>query len=282
MTNHSQNNNDNEHPHAASLRMLIQDAAGGLCAGIIGTVVGYPLDVVKTRMQTSSAGSSAGIVATGKHIVRSEGVGSLYKGVGPPLLSLSILNMTTFTSYSFFHGQLDAGRGWDWRNFVAGGLCGTIASPISTVENVVKTQMQVDNVTKGRFHGSWDFVRTLVKERGVLSLYTGHGVNTIREMSFLSTYFFVYEGLREQLTGRVLDQKVAIPVSGGLSGAIAWSFSFPLDCVRAGVQGQDLFSGKHKSAFKVFRALIDQRGFMGLCKSKVVALTMIQEFQRSH
>lgn len=151
-------------------------------------VVGFPLDLVKTRMQTSGA-ANIGIVATGTHILRSEGLGSLYKGVGPPLISLTILNMTTFTSYSYFHGHLEASRGWDWRNGVAGCLCGPLASPVSTIENVVKTQMQVDNVTKNRFSGSLDFVRTLVREKGFSALYTGHAINTLREMTFISTYF---------------------------------------------------------------------------------------------
>ena len=232
------------------------------------TVVGYPLDLVKTRMQTSGA-YSVGIVSTGTHILRNEGVGSLYKGMGPPLISLTILNMTTFTSYSYFHDRLEAERGWDWRNAIAGGLCGPISSPVSTIENVVKTQMQIDNVTNKRFYGSMDFVRTLVNEKGFQALYTGHGINTIREMSFISTYFFVYEGMRDVLAGHaaikgILDPKLAIPLAGGLSGAIAWSVSFPLDCIRAGVQGQDLFNGDRKGAVRVFRELIAQRGFFGL------------------
>ena len=32
---------------------LRAEALGGLAAGVIGTVIGYPLDLVKTRMQTS-------------------------------------------------------------------------------------------------------------------------------------------------------------------------------------------------------------------------------------
>lgn len=233
-------------------------------------MVGFPLDLIKTRMQTSGA-SNVGILSTGTHILRTEGPRALYKGMGPPLISLTILNISTFTTYSYFHRRLDASRGWDWRNAVAGGLCGPISSTVSTIENVAKTQMQVDNVTNKRFHGSWDFVRTLVKERGALALYTGHGVNTIREMTFISTYFFVYEGFRDILAGHaaikgMLDPKLAIPLAGGLSGAIAWTVSFPLDCIRAGVQGQDLFhhSRQRQGAVQVFRQLIAQRGFWGL------------------
>jgi solute carrier family 25 carnitine/acylcarnitine transporter 20/29 len=231
-------------------------------------VVGFPLDLIKTRMQTSGGGSN-GILSTSLHIVRKEGVGSLYKGIAPPLISLTILNITTFTSYSYLHKRLNAHRGWDWRNAVAGGLCGPPSSTISTIENVVKTQMQVDNVTNHRFRGSLDFIRTLVQEKGFLALYTGVGVNTLRETAFISTYFFVYEGLRKELTaqasqGGLLSPQFAIPVAGGLSGAIAWTVSFPLDCIRAGVQGQELFGVKRKGAVQVFRELIAQRGFLGL------------------
>jgi len=219
-------------------------------------------------MQTSGS-PNVGILSTGMHILKTEGPATLYKGVGPPLISLTILNITTFTSYSYLHNRLDAERGWDWRNAVAGGLCAPVSSTVSTIENVVKTQMQIDNVTNKRFHSSLEFVRTLVKEKGFLSLYTGHGVNTVREMAFISTYFFIYEGFRDILAGHsaikgILDPKLAIPLAGGLSGAIAWSASFPLDCVRAGVQGQDLFKGERKGAIRVFRELVTQRGFWGL------------------
>ena len=219
-------------------------------------------------MQTSGS-PNVGILSTGMHILKTEGPATLYKGVGPPLISLTILNITTFTSYSYLHNRLDAERGWDWRNAVAGGLCAPVSSTVSTIENVVKTQMQIDNVTNKRFHSSLEFVRTLVKEKGFLSLYTGHGVNTVREMAFISNYFFIYEGFRDILAGHsaikgILDPKLAIPLAGGLSGAIAWSASFLLDCVRAGVQGQDLFKGERKGAVRVFRELVTQRGFWGL------------------
>ena len=133
-----------------------------------------------------------------------------------------------------------------------------------------KTQMQIDNVTNKRFHGSLNFVRTLVKEKGVMAFDTGHGVNTVREMAFISIYFFMYEGFRDILAGHaaikgILDPKLAIPLAGGLSGAIAWAPSFPLDCIRAGVQGQHLFvSQQHKGVVKDFLELMATRAFWGL------------------
>ena len=57
---------------------LGEEALGGLSAGIVGTVIGFPLDVVKTRMQTGgSHGNSRTIVSIAGNIVRTEGVMSL-------------------------------------------------------------------------------------------------------------------------------------------------------------------------------------------------------------
>ena len=268
---------------------LGEEAAGGLSAGIIGTIIGFPLDLIKTRLQTGSSSSSSkggrpSILSVGKDIVRSEGIPALYKGVGPPLISLSILNTTTFIQYAYFRELYHAGPGWDSRNFLAGISCAPASGLVSTVENFTKTQMQLDNLKPRReYTGSWNCFATLVRTHGPGIVYTGHVVNTIREVSFLGPYFFFYEGFREALlrqqerlrreapeaTGSGLwgsslatSAKIAIPVAGGLSGALSWLVSFPLDCVRAGVQGQGM--PPERGALRVLGDLVRTRGITGL------------------
>ena len=241
---------------------LHEEALGGLGAGVVGTVIGFPLDLVKTRLQTGS--SKLGIVGTVSHVVRTEGVLALYKGLGPPLVSLSILNTVSFTSYSYFRDLYGGSKGWDYRNALAAMSGAPMFGFVSTVENLVKTQMQLDNVGKKRFKGSWHCVKVLAKEHGVLILYTGHGVNTIREGAFVGSYFYMYEGLRETLlTIPHVSAAAAVPIAGGIAGAFAWFFSFPLDCMRAGVQGQQL-SGQRVGAIHVFQTLLQTKGLRGL------------------
>lgn len=242
---------------------LTQEAVGGLSAGVAGTVVGYPLDTIKVRMQTQAR--VGGILSTAAFLVRTEGVLSLYKGMTPPLLSLSILNTVNFTTYAYFHEMLQSERGWDPKNGIAGAMIGPLSATVSTVENLVKTQMQLDNVYKKQYKGSLDCVQKLVKTHGFKILYTGHTVNTAREATFLSSYFFVYEGLRKELIhmGNQDVNKWAVPLAGGLSGAFAWGISFPLDCVRAVIQGSNL-SGTRQGTVEVFRTLLIQKGFIGL------------------
>ena len=236
--------------------------------------------------------------------MQSHGVLSLYRGVAPPLLSLSILNTFTFSAYSYFqHNIYQAHRGhWDIRNAAAGASCGPFAAVVSTVENLIKTQMQLDHRHQKKharqFTSSWDCFRQLKgSSGGITTLYTGHAINTIREVTFLATYFYVYEGLRTEIAHHLSHQHFelpedtlwwAIPAAGGLSGAIAWTVSFPLDCIRASVQGQPLIvasSARRKdatagtptipaaasssssttgSSWQVARRLVASKGIMGL------------------
>lgn len=134
--------------------------------------------------------------------------------------------------------------------------------------------MQLDNITNKRYNGSIHCVSTLVKEHGFTIIYKGHGINTIREATFLGNYFFTYEALREyfirnKIFGSSSEHaasgvKIAVPVAGGLSGAWSWFVSFPLDCVRAGVQGQNLNSNRRQGAVEIFSNLMKERGFRGL------------------
>jgi solute carrier family 25 carnitine/acylcarnitine transporter 20/29 len=264
---------------------LADEAIGGLSAGILGTLIGYPLDLVKTRMQTGVASGGRDVLSIGRHLVQTEGLAGLYKGVGPPLVSLSILNTTTFTQYTYYRERLYmANPGWDHRNLLAGLSCAPFSGLVSTVENLVKTQMQLDNVRARReYRTSWECVTTLVRRHGVAVLYTGHVVNTIREATFLGPYFFLYEGLREAFLtsggpgggpgggGRGAGWiAVAVPVAGGLSGALSWLVSFPLDCVRAGVQGQTL--PPSRGAVRVLGDLLRDRGVRGLYAGSSVSV----------
>ncbi len=303
-----------------------EEALGGFAAGVVGTLLGFPLDLVKTRMQTRSASSSKhSPLSLLRHILRTEGLSSIYKGVGPPLVSLSIVNTLSFTSYSYFRQNHFRGTdGWDYRNALSGMMGAPIFGIVTTPENFLKTQMQLDNVQstrekekqsrnqqlisqkkgtlqtenltkrpKGKFTSSFHCAKTLASTHGATILYTGHVINTIREAAFVGTYFFCYEGYKcefqkllfqfgnlfsgygnnERLRGNS-DSKssitsLAIPMAGGCAGATAWAFTFPLDCVRAGVQGQLI--PPHSSeitqkqgALQTLKNLWSTKGFWGL------------------
>lgn len=50
-----------------------------------------------------------------------------------------------------------------------------------------------------------------------------------REIAFISSYFFIYEGLKETFVRNAhISTQFSIPIAGGCAGAAAWFISFPL------------------------------------------------------
>jgi solute carrier family 25 carnitine/acylcarnitine transporter 20/29 len=147
---------------------------------------------------------------------------------------------------------------------MAGYLVGPLAGSISTVELLIKTQLQLDNVSEKRFRSTWHCFTSIVREKGIGVLYLGHGINVAREATFLGTYFFTYEGTRQLLLDQILlSAHLAVPISGGVAGAWAWFVSFPLDCVRAGIQGRPL-TAERMGALEVAKNLYHRKGIRGL------------------
>ena len=308
---------------------LGEEVIGGFAAGVVGTLLGFPLDLVKTRMQTQASSAAAsstkqrGPISLLSHILRTEGLASMYKGVGPPLVSLSIVNTLSFTSYSYFRQSVFHGQdGWDYNNALSGMMGAPVFGLVTTPENFIKTQMQLDNVQaerekakqkkqqqallnqkaanqtnisklpkpEGRYSNSFQCARALSSSHGLSILYTGHVINTIREAAFVGAYFFCYEGYKTEFTKLLLagDEalgslmgnsssnrdhswatSLAIPIAGGFSGATSWFFTFPMDCVRAGVQGQLIPESsstpiQKQGALETFKQLLKNKGLTGL------------------
>jgi solute carrier family 25 carnitine/acylcarnitine transporter 20/29 len=62
------------------------DFLAGSISGILGTLIGHPLDTVKCRLQVASKEYSSTLVALAK-TVREERILGLFKGVVPPVLN---------------------------------------------------------------------------------------------------------------------------------------------------------------------------------------------------
>ncbi|KAJ1407858.1 mitochondrial carrier domain-containing protein [Ochromonadaceae sp. CCMP2298] len=273
-----------------------REAAAGASAGVIGTVLGYPLDSIKTRMQVQRLD----MISSARSIYSEASLAGFYRGVVSPLLALTLLNTLNFSSYAAMRAHLGIAQeleGFEWRVAVAGAAVGPLSAMISTPFDLVKTQMQllsgakkagvgtrtgtVTGVGTGvgtgtgtgtvvQFRNSLQAAVFIVRQGGVAALYRAHGVNSLREVVFLGTYFSAYEHLRyvlrvkagggggggcsgsngsvggssSSVSGGVSGGlgSLAVPMSGGLAGALGWLVSFPLDCVKSNMQAMPILS----------------------------------------
>jgi hypothetical protein len=156
---------------------------------------------------------------------------------------------------------------------------GPFSALISTPFEYIKTQMQLNvalnstaassqnasSPARPPINSSITLAYATVKSRGLGGLYVGHAVNTIREMVFLATYFSVYEHTKRVFV-HAMPATIAVPVAGGFSGSIGWFVSFPLDCIKANIQGQRYADRGDKTpkAVDVTRMLLRTKGIVGL------------------
>lgn len=245
------------------MRLLDEVICGG-CAGVFGTLIGFPLDTIKTRLQTQPH-KYFSITQSMRTIYSQEGfVRGFYSGVLPPITALTMLNMLNFSTYAEVCNFLsvDKTSSFNPMVFVAGASAGPLAAFISTPFEFVKTQMQLANISKTKYKNSIDAVRTISKESNVLKLYTGHAINTSREMLFLGTYFFTYEHVKHLCTN-FLPSSIAIAAAGGTSGAMGWIISYPLDCIKGNIQGHAI-NQVQPSAKDIMQKLLKTKGIGGL------------------
>ena len=224
-----------------------REVIAGFNAGVIGTILGYPLDTIKTTIQTRSANLPYTLtMKQAKNILYSEGgILAFYRGLASPLVALVLLNTLNFSAYANLKERFGVPKDKivsslsdTVRVAFAAACVGPLASTISTPFELVKTQMQlnlktVSNTGSSSSNGvpsrsSLVHAVRLVRSRGIGILYSGHGVNTAREMVFLSTYFTVYENTKSLFMKMIKFSAIAVPVAGGFSGAAGWLVSFPL------------------------------------------------------
>ncbi|CAO3595665.1 unnamed protein product [Absidia cylindrospora] len=71
-------------------------AVSASSAAVVGVLAGYPFDSVKTRLQTQHYDSMATCV---KQTYKEEGLGGFFRGIIPPLITVSVIKSISFSVY---------------------------------------------------------------------------------------------------------------------------------------------------------------------------------------
>ena len=136
-----------------------------------------------------------------------------FRGIAYPLGFASIINAIGFSTYELLYAQSNS-------HILAGALSGCAISPILHFRDIGKVQRQIGNSLTLR------------------SFLTTHGIwgTLARESIAFALYYSTYHALREK--------DVSILVSGGASGLINWTFTYPLDVVRNRMYAQRISARK--------------------------------------
>lgn len=198
-------------------------------ASMISTTIGFPLDSIKTRMQTHEY---RGAIHCLTHTLKEEGIRGLFRGIGAPLLSTSLSRSLSVSIYSDMKPIIDNLISPIFQNsdrlllnfpisFIAGGIAGGIVSIFACPFELTKIFQQIIIVVNKENHFSLKMnelpknilqvSKSITKYEGITGLYSGFQWHIIRDATISALFYPMYEmikiGLQYSITGQKVDFK---------------------------------------------------------------------------
>ncbi|KAI8836847.1 mitochondrial carrier domain-containing protein [Chytridium lagenaria] len=234
-------------------RTIVAASSAAVCS-VLG---GFPFDSIKTRMQTHSYKSMSDCI---RQTYRAEGLRGFFRGIFPPLITVSIIKSVSFTVYldskTFFRRLLHLSNHIPdiiIASTLSGGIAGSVVSVISCPLEIVKIQRQLEALLRRQMEcsavtgerqkggvrwrmldltqrsGSLAVGVDIVKSKGVKGLYRGFHLHLARDAIGTAIYFATYESVKRSLVkeGQTAGPSVHL-ISGALCGVTSWIFVFPV------------------------------------------------------
>ncbi|KAF1814596.1 mitochondrial carrier [Eremomyces bilateralis CBS 781.70] len=249
-------------------------------SSLLSTFMTYPLDSVKTRMQTYQFSSLLDCI---QHTYRTEGFHGFWRGVWSPLASITLVRTLSFSIYQKAKYTYD-----DWiyqatgnsplvvantrgalpslstalcfggAGATAGAMITTIACPFELTKLSAQLSVLMANRNEGskvidslsqRYQqmGTLRTAHALIKHRGMAALYAGFHYHLLRDTIGTGVYFMTYESAKQLLAnarGNSPTSPAAVVTAGGLCGLASWACIYPIDSAKSIYQRNCLTGGK--------------------------------------
>lgn len=240
---------------------------GGL-AGVLGTSIIFPLDMVKTRMQNMKSGTSStpalysGPIDCFKKIVKMEGVSGLYRGLKPNLIGVMpekalklAINDVARESFTESNGD---GKIRLWQEMASGALAGFIQVAATNPMEIVKLRMQLQGEAGASAKKS---AATIASELGFFGLYKGIAATWSRDVPFSIVFFPLFANLKIAFDGD--NSMIGLFCAGAISGSCSAGVVTPCDVVKTRLQ---VVGSTYKGVGDAFSRIIREEGYQALFK----------------
>ncbi|CAG9560989.1 unnamed protein product [Danaus chrysippus] len=169
---------------------------------------------------------------------------------------------------------------------VAGGLASAVTRAIAQPLDVLKIrfQLQLEPIQEGSKYSSiQQAVKSIVKDEGVLTLWSGHVPAQFLSISYGIAQFATFEKLtqiyRHVDSEFYSNYKHSINFSNGaIAASIATLFSFPFDTVRTRLIAEQKTNKVYKGFINAFTNIVKTEGSAALFKENI--LNGLEFFQR--
>jgi len=234
----------------------------GALAGASEHSVMYPLDSIKTRMQSFNpvpGGKYTGISDVFRRML-SEGLLRPMRGFSTVLLGAGPAHALYFSCYEKLK-DISLPLVSKNHQYIVHGSAGVFATllhdGIMTPADLVKQRMQMHG---SPYSSTWDCVRKTFKAEGSRAFYRSYTTQATMNVPFQSIHFIIYEFMQKVTNKKKKYKPSAHVVSGGVAGAIAAAVTTPFDVCktflntqdRSALMGKPFVSGLIKAAKSVY------------------------------
>jgi hypothetical protein len=205
---------------------MFVDFIAGITQATLVTIVGYPFDLVKTRMQATQYKS---FLHCCKKIIAKEGYLTFYRGSLSPWCSHLLKRPIQYPVQEKL-------KTYKLNNYVNGAVGGMIGPVFGTPFQVIKVGMQTSNISKT----SGQFIKYTFDNYGLKGFYRGFIPTVAKDCLFGASFIGHYYTLRD-----LFEKQNNIPwyVSSFISGATAhcltWFMLIPIDYIKTIKQHPD-------------------------------------------
>ncbi|XP_054434959.1 mitoferrin-1 [Pteronotus mesoamericanus] len=249
----------------------------GAMAGILEHTVMYPVDSVKTRMQSLNPDPKAqytSVYGALKKIIRTEGFWRPLRGLNVMMMGAGPAHALYFACYENMKRTLNAVFHHQGNSHLANGIAGSLATllhdAVMNPAEVVKQRMQMYN---SPHRSALSCIRTVWRTEGLGAFYRSYTTQLTMNIPFQSIHFITYEFLQEQVNPHRRYNPQSHIISGGLAGALAAAATTPLDVCKTLLNTQENMalnlaniSGRLSGMANAFRTVYQLNGLPGYFK----------------
>ncbi|NWR36007.1 S2536 protein, partial [Tachuris rubrigastra] len=264
------------------------------CGGTAGAILTCPLEVVKTRLQSSQLAlrplylsevqlpgmsvrmmnptpPSPGVLKLLRAILEKEGLRSLFRGLGPNLAGVAPSRAIYFAAYSGIKERLNAVLVPESKkvHILAAACAGMSSATLTNPIWLVKTRMQLEARAKGEMtSNALQCAMHVYRTEGLRGFYRGVTAS-YAGVSETVIHFVIYEALKQELRNRHYSHSPPLTSSPnnhdffGLMGAAAVSktcatcIAYPHEVIRTRLREE---GSRYRSLVQTLQLVVHEEG----------------------
>ncbi|KAK3094632.1 hypothetical protein FSP39_004260 [Pinctada imbricata] len=223
-------------------------ALAGAAAGILEHSVMYPVDCVKTRMQSLVPDPKAdyrSVYDAFCKIVKYEGLMTTARGINAVVGGAGPAHALYFACYEHIKKTLSKGQtGNHFAHATAGCAATLVHDAFMNPADVIKQRMQMYN---SPYKSCYHCAKTVYRSEGYRAFYRSYTTQLTMNIPFQVVHFMTYEWIQDHLNPDRQYSPLSHVISGGVAGSTAAAVTMPLDVCKTLLNTQENCARTHIS-----------------------------------